>query len=270
MSIGTLYVCASPIGNYKDTSQRLIDTIESVDHVAAEDTRVTGLLLQHIGIKRPLIRVEKHNEAKQISHVLSLLNNGESIALLSDAGTPAISDPGSYLVQNCVEAGVRIVPIPGPSAVTAVLSVAGVPADAFHFLGFLPKKDAERETLFKTWPSVPTVYFETGKRIESSLAAAHQQLDISRLVIAKELTKDYETIWYSYEEWQKDISADPAKLKGEWVLLIQGRPKTSDSSSLDWAKELLDAGFSQKQILLIGQKYHGYKRNELYALLNEL
>ena len=144
MKNGCLYVVATPIGNLSDISQRAVDTLKSVDLIAAEDTRHSRKLLTHHGISRPLLSYHEHNKRKQAPHILTLLQEGQQIALVSDAGTPGISDPGYYLLQLLIEHDIPIVPIPGPTAVIAALSVAGLPTDRFVFEGFLPPKGGKR------------------------------------------------------------------------------------------------------------------------------
>lgn len=223
---GTLHVVATPIGNLADLSPRAQETLRSVDAVCAEDTRHTRQLLAHFGIERPLLALHEHNEAEVAAKLVARLAAGESLALVSDAGTPLVSDPGYRLVRAAREAGLRVSPVPGPSAIIAALSVAGLPSDRFAFEGFLPAKSgARRDRLAALAGETRTlVFYESSHRIVESLADARSAFgDDRRAVLARELTKLFETVLDGrLVELQAVVEADANQRKGEFVLLVEG------------------------------------------------
>jgi len=193
---GTLYVVATPIGNLEDLSVRAGRVLNEVDVIACEDTRHTRLLLQRHGIARPLVSYHEHNEQTRAPELLRRLVAGESVALVSDAGTPVLSDPGFTLVQQAIAAGVPVVAVPGPSAITAALSVAGLPTDRFLFLGFLPRKAGERRRALAEVATIPwtLVLFEAPHRMAQTLRDLHATLGDRQIVVVRELTKKFEEI----------------------------------------------------------------------------
>src|SRR5690606_36802588 len=194
---GTLHVVATPIGHLADLSPRALETLRAVAAVCAEDTRHTRQLLAHFGIERPLLALHEHNEAEVADRLVARLAAGDSLALVSDAGTPLVSDPGFRLVRAAREAGIRVSPVPGPSAIVAALSVAGLPSDRFSFEGFLPAKSgARRERLAALAADARTlVFYESSHRIVESLADFRTVFgDGRRAVLARELTKLFETV----------------------------------------------------------------------------
>ncbi|HEX2083323.1 MAG TPA: 16S rRNA (cytidine(1402)-2'-O)-methyltransferase [Xanthomonadaceae bacterium] len=223
---GTLFVVATPIGNLADLSPRALDTLKSVDAVCAEDTRHTRQLLAHFGIERPLLALHEHNEGEQAERLVARLQAGESLAIVSDAGTPLVSDPGFRLVRAAREAGVRVSPVPGPSALIAALSVAGLPSDRFVFEGFLPAKaSARRERLAQLAAEPRTlILYESAHRIADALADCVAAFGASRrAVLARELTKLFETVLDApLAQLQAQVEADPNQRRGEFVLLVQG------------------------------------------------
>lgn len=197
---GTLYLIATPIGNLKDLTERAKETLNAVDLILAEDTRKSGLLLRHFEIKKPLNSFFEHNETSRIEKVLSDLKNGKSIALLTDAGTPTISDPGYKLVREAVSLGINVVGIPGASAVTLALSVSGLPTDKFLFLGFLPKKEGQKRnyfseliTRFSDFP-VTLIAFESPYRLIETLEVLNGIKPETKIAVCRELTKMYEEV----------------------------------------------------------------------------
>jgi 16S rRNA (cytidine1402-2'-O)-methyltransferase len=223
---GTLHVVATPIGNLGDLSPRAIDTLRAVAAICAEDTRHTRQLLSHYGIEQTLIALHEHNEAGLAERIVARLRAGESLALVSDAGTPLVSDPGFRLVAAARAAGIKVSPIPGPSALIAALSVAGLPSDRFAFEGFLPAKaGARRERLAELAAEPRTlIFYESSHRIEDTLADAVAVIGADRpAAIARELTKLFETVLSgSLGELHARVAADADQRKGEFVLLIQG------------------------------------------------
>ncbi len=220
-SSGTLYPVATPIGNLGDLSDRAKQVLTSVDLVACEDTRRTGKLLQELGLSKKLFSYHDHNEAHKAPQVLEQLLAGQNIALVSDAGTPCIHDPGFRLVRAAHGAGVRIVPVPGPSAVTTLLSAVGVGGSQFFFAGYLAKKSARLERDLTMWSSwgVPVVFFETGPRIRKTLKIFQKCIPDYKVFLGRELTKTFEEI--RMVSLQDENIADTIKEKGEFVGLIE-------------------------------------------------
>jgi 16S rRNA (cytidine1402-2'-O)-methyltransferase len=223
---GTLHVVATPIGNLGDLSPRALDTLRAVSAICAEDTRHTRQLLSHYGIEQTLVALHEHNEAGLVERIVARLRAGESLALVSDAGTPLVSDPGFRLVAAARAAGIKVSPIPGPSALIAALSVAGLPCDHFAFEGFLPAKaGARRERLAELAAEPRTlIFYESSHRIEEALADAVTVIGAERpAAIARELTKLFETVLSgTLGELHARVAADSDQRKGEFVLLIQG------------------------------------------------
>ncbi|WP_293715094.1 16S rRNA (cytidine(1402)-2'-O)-methyltransferase [Stenotrophomonas sp. UBA7606] len=222
----TLYVVATPIGNLADLSPRAQEVLRSVAAICAEDTRHTGQLLSHFGISKPLVALHDHNEEAMAERVVSRLLGGESLAVVSDAGTPLVSDPGFRLVRAARAAGVRVSPIPGACAAIAALSVAGLPSDRFVFEGFLPAKGAaRRERLNKLAAETGTlVFYESSHRIAESLADMVAAFGAERpAVVARELTKLFETVLDgSLEQLLAKVLGDDNQRKGEFVVMVQG------------------------------------------------
>lgn len=222
----TLYVVATPIGNLGDLSPRAQEVLRSVAAICAEDTRHTGQLLSHFGISKPLVALHDHNEEAMAERVVARLLGGESLAVVSDAGTPLVSDPGFRLVRAARAAGVRVSPIPGACAAIAALSVAGLPSDRFVFEGFLPAKGAaRRERLNKLAAETGTlVFYESSHRIAESLADMVGAFGAERpAVVARELTKLFETVLDgSLEQLLAKVLADDNQRKGEFVVMVQG------------------------------------------------
>ncbi|HEY4531158.1 MAG TPA: 16S rRNA (cytidine(1402)-2'-O)-methyltransferase [Luteimonas sp.] len=230
---GTLHVVATPIGNLADLSPRALDTLRTVAAVCAEDTRHTRQLLAHFGIERPLLALHEHNEADVADRLVARMLGGDSLALVSDAGTPLVSDPGFRLVRAAREAGVRVSPVPGPSAIIAALSVAGLPSDRFAFEGFLPAKaGARRERLAALAGETRTlVFYESSHRIADTLADCVAAFGAERpAVLARELTKLFETVLDgSLAALQARVDADANQRKGEFALLVQGAAGDADA-----------------------------------------
>ena len=259
---GTLWICATPIGNLGDCSQRLRDTFAQADLIAAEDTRVTQKLLAHFGLKKPLLSLQKFNEAQRVHTLIDKLNTGQNIALVSDAGTPNIADPGALVVAKIREAGFTISPIPGPSALTAFLSVCGTLTNQFYFAGFLPRKAAELVSVTETAPEAPFVFFEAANRLDFALETLHNARPIARLTLAKELTKTFETlITGTFEGTLTQFKA--LSPKGEWLGLIDWAP-TPPKPLAPVIAHLKTLGLSTRQIIGVATTLLNYPKNQVY------
>ncbi|MEP1443409.1 MAG: 16S rRNA (cytidine(1402)-2'-O)-methyltransferase [Hyphomicrobiales bacterium] len=232
-----LYIVATPIGNLGDITLRALNVLQNADAIACEDTRVTGKLLKHFGIKTKMIAYHDHNAEKQSPFIMTLLGEGKSVALVSDAGTPLVSDPGYRLIKDAIVQEYKVVPLPGASAPITALSAAGLPNDAFLFAGFLPPKQAARRVRLEAWATTPAtlIFFESPRRIAATLQDAAHVLGGSRqAVVARELTKLFETFRRaSLEELAASFAEEPTP-KGEIVLLIEPvKERSIDIESVD-------------------------------------
>ena len=228
---GTLYIVSTPIGNREDITLRALRILKEVDLIAAEDTRHTGHLLKHFGIQTPLTSYFEGNELRKKEFILSKLTQGERVALVSDAGTPGISDPGFRLIRTAIEQEIPIVPIPGVSAVIAALSVSGLPTDAFVFRGFLPHKTKRRRDLLEELADVreTLIFYESPHRISETLRDIYEVLGDRKIVLTRELTKIYEEVLRGkVSEIQLQIGE--RKLKGEITLVISGKTRCEKDS----------------------------------------
>ena len=223
---GTLYIVSTPIGNLEDITLRALRILKEVDLIAAEDTRHTGILLKHFGIRKPLTSYFEGNELKKKELILSRLKQGDQIALVSDAGTPGISDPGFRLIRLAIENQIQIIPIPGPSAVITALSIAGLPTDSFFFKGFLPHKSKKRRELFQQFEEVreTLIFYESPHRISETLQDILDIFGDREMVLTRELTKIYEEVLRGKAgEILNQIGEK--KLKGEITLVISGKTR---------------------------------------------
>lgn len=268
---GTLYIVATPIGNLGDISQRAIDVLSQVDWVAAEDTRHSQKLLQHLGVQAKLISLHDHNEKMRSEDLLVRLQAGESGALISDAGTPLISDPGYHLVKTLRDQNVMVRPIPGASAMISALSVAGLPTDRFSFEGFLPAKSQTRLNQLQALAleTRTMVFYESPHRILESLAALAEALGSERAMMAgREMTKQFEEfVSGRIPEVLDYFSSHPDKVRGEFVLVVSGAPEQQAAEASEWDDLigiLLAQSLPVKQIAEIVAEYYQVKKNAVY------
>ncbi|MFD2178804.1 16S rRNA (cytidine(1402)-2'-O)-methyltransferase [Veronia pacifica] len=270
VDVSTLYIVPTPIGNLGDISQRALSVLSHVDLIAAEDTRHTGKLLSHFGIATRTYALHDHNEQQKADTLIQRLQGGESIALVSDAGTPLISDPGYHLVHRCRAAGVRVVPLPGACAIITALSASGLPSDRFSFEGFLPPKSKGRQDKFTELASDPRtmIFYESPHRILDALADMKHVLgDDRKVVLARELTKTYETIHGApLGELIPWLEEDTNRIRGEMVLLVAGhRAEKSDlPPESTRALSLLAAELPLKKAAALTAELYQVKKNALY------
>lgn len=271
---GRLDVVATPIGNLGDASRRMREVLAAADLVVAEDTRRTGRLLAQFGIDRPLLALHDHNEAEVVPSLVARMQGGERLALVSDAGTPAISDPGFRLVRATLEAGLLASPVPGPVALVAALSVSGLPTDRFAFEGFPPAKPKARLEAFRALADEPRtlVFYEAVHRIEASLADAAEAFGGARpAFLARELTKLHEQcLPGTLSDLLEAVSTGRVPAKGEFVLAIRGRAAAGDEERVrvgasELMRRLLAAGMARGDAARLVAGVSGLSRNGLYA-----
>lgn len=269
--ISTLYIVPTPIGNLGDITQRAVDVLSSVDVIAAEDTRHTGKLLSHLNIHTKTFALHDHNEQQKAHVLVERLLSGQSIALVSDAGTPLISDPGYHLVSQCRQAGVKVVPLPGACAVITALSASGLPSDSFSFEGFLPAKSKGRKDKFLEIAKAhrTCIFYESPHRILESLNDMLSVLGAEReVVLAREITKTFETIQGmplgELVEWVKQ---DSNQQRGEMVLLVHGHREDRQSELPDEATRtlaILTKELPLKKAAALAAEIYNLKKNALY------
>ena len=270
--MGTLYVVATPIGNLDDISARALRILREVALIAAEDTRHSARLMQHFGINTPLAACHEHNEREQGSHFIARLLAGGDVALISDAGTPLISDPGYHLVRNARAAGIRVVPVPGPSALIAALSAAGLPSDRFIFEGFLPAKTAGRRARLEAVKEEPRtlIFYEAPHRILECLEDMQAVFGAERpAVLARELSKTFETLkGLPLAELSAWVAADSNQQRGECVVLVAGwqAPEGEDALSVEALRvlDLLLQEMPLKRAAALAAEITGVRKNLLY------
>ena len=272
---GTLYVIATPIGNLEDITFRAVRILrEQVATIACEDTRQTRKLLDHYQIKKPLISYHEHNEASRTAEILDSLERGESVGLVSDAGTPLVSDPGYRVVKAAVDRGFSVVPLPGPSAVLAALAASGLPTDEFRFIGFLPSKaGARRKALLEIKGASGTVVaYESPHRILDTLAEMAEIFGNAPVVLGRELTKIHEEFLRGSAESIREQLAKRTSVKGEITLVIR-RQERSTSSLADPIAEVLrletEQGLNRMEAVKAVAKQLGVPKREVYRLAAE-
>jgi 16S rRNA (cytidine1402-2'-O)-methyltransferase len=270
---GTLYVVATPIGNLQDITLRALEILKAVDIIAAEDTRHTAGLLSHFAIQKKLIAVHDHNEQKAAQQLVIRLQAGESVALVTDAGTPGVSDPGALVVNVVRGAGIRVVPIPGASAVITALSAAGIADNGFMFYGFLPASGSQRRKTLESLKTqaVTLVFYEAPHRVIESVTDMVAVLGAERrLTIARELTKTFETFHQcKLGDAIAFLQDDPNQQRGEFVLLVEAEMATQAgpvSEESERILKLLIAEIPLKQAVKLAAEITGAKKNALYEL----
>ncbi|HIQ81152.1 MAG TPA: 16S rRNA (cytidine(1402)-2'-O)-methyltransferase [Candidatus Scatavimonas merdigallinarum] len=270
---GTLYVVGTPIGNLGDLSPRALQTLRDVDFIAAEDTRVTLKLLNHFSIKKPLISYFEHNKLQRGDVICTRIESGENCALVTDAGMPAISDPGEDLVRQCAQRGIQAIVVPGPSAVVSALALSALPTGRFTFEGFLSmNKKNRREHLAQLKEETRTmVFYEAPHKLSHTLADLYQTFGDRRLSIVRELTKVHEqVIRTTLKDAVQRYAQDP--LKGELVLIIEGKPQERPQpcpfdQALLLAQEYTQQGMSTSEAAKTAAKFTGLKKGDLYKAL---
>ena len=270
ISASTLYIVPTPIGNLGDITQRALAVLNSVDLIAAEDTRHTGLLLQHFAITAKMFPLHDHNEQQKAEHLLSKLQEGQTIALVSDAGTPLINDPGYHLVRRCREAGIRVVPLPGACAAITALCAAGLPSDRFCYEGFLPAKTKSRKDTLQALIEEPRtlIVYESTHRLIDSLQDMVEVWGPQRyVVLARELTKTWENIHGApvgeLLAWVQEVET---RRRGEMVLIVEGHKLDTEALPAEALRTLalLQKELPLKKAAALAAEIHGVKKNALY------
>jgi 16S rRNA (cytidine1402-2'-O)-methyltransferase len=268
---GCLYVVATPIGNLEDITFRAVRVLKEVNWIACEDTRTTHRLLEHYGIRTPSISYHEHNEAERTEDLIARLAQGEKGALVSDAGTPLVSDPGYRLVHAAVEAGIRVEALPGPSALLTALAVSGLPTDQFHFGGFLPAKQGQRKRFLESLRDEPAtlIFYETPHRILEALEDIAGVVGTRNVVVARELTKVYEEVLRGTADEIRAALAGRDAVRGEFVVLIsKALENIEDDTPIEEAIGLLvSAGVSRMDAMKSVARQRGLSKREVYKLV---
>lgn len=272
---GTLYVVATPIGNLSDISDRMRHTLAKVSKIAAEDTRRTKQLLSHIGVDTPCFSFHDHNERQKLEWLVQLLEEGKSIALVSDAGTPLISDPGYPLVSELRKRNMKVVAVPGPCALVTALSISGLPSDRFIFEGFLPSKSGARIASLSNMKNetATSIFYESSHRIKACIEDMEVVFGPERqVVIARELTKTFETVLDApLKQLNKVMATDPNQSKGEFVVMVRGESRKKEELSKEsrtLATKLAEY-LPKKQAAKIVSEVYQDKKNRIYQYLLE-
>ncbi len=271
---GTLYVVGTPIGNLGDFSPRAVQTLSDVDFIAAEDTRVTIKLLNHFEIKKPMVSYYEHNKVQRSDHIINRMIQGENCALVTDAGMPAISDPGIDLVAQCHENNIPVVSVPGPSAIITAAAISGMDVSRFTFEGFLTvNKPKRREHLEEVKDEKRTmIFYEAPHKLAATLNDMYEYFGDRNIGIIKELTKIHETVELTTLQEAKDKYTD-TKLKGEYVLIIEGKKQEKNrfdiSDGIAIAKKYIDDGMSQSDAANKAARDTGLNKGDIYKLLTK-
>lgn len=273
MKSGVLYVVATPIGNLEDITVRALDVLRRVDVVACEDTRTTRVLLQRWDIDARTMSLHRFSEARKVDKVIDLLGRGLDVALVSDAGTPAVSDPGSRVVRAALDAGFAVTPIPGPSSIVAALSVSGTDGSAFVYLGYAPRKNDDRRRFFERIRADErtSVFFETPLRIRLSLRVAAEVLGARRIVLLRELTKLHEEVLQGTAAEVLARLEDRPAIKGEIVVVVEGAEGPEPAADLsDIVQTLMEQGLTGKRLASEAHDRFRVKRGDAYRRFLEL
>lgn len=269
-----LYLVATPIGNLGDVTVRALETFAAADIVACEDTRVTRILLERYGIRRKMIAYHEHNEAEAASRLVAAVQDGRSVALASDAGTPLVSDPGYRLVQEAIKEGVRVVPIPGASAVLSALTVSGLPNDTFMFAGFLPVKAGQKKSRIEALADVPAtlIFYESPRRLADTLEVMAAVLGDREAVVARELTKTFEELRRGSLPELAAHYAQTGAPKGEVVLCVAPPGERAEPSKADTDQMLIGLAAEMSAAKAAGEaaRMTGQKKSDLYQRLLKL
>lgn len=264
-----LYLLATPIGNLEEISPRTKNIIEQAEYIACEDTRNSGLLLSRLGFDKKLISCHEHNEEQASEQIVRLLNEGKKVAYMSDAGYPAISDPGSRLVANCLANGIKVATVSGPNAALNALASSGLDSTHFYFHGFLSAKPSERDTELEQIKNrkETVIFYESPHRIKKTLTALYESLGERKAVIARELTKAHEE--YIRGNLKEFLDLDETTLKGEMVIIVEGdksQPVVSEEAILEQLKSLLDEGLRSKEAIKKTAELLSVNKNQVYSL----
>ena len=273
MAVAELFIVATPIGNLGDITARAVATLSQVDLIAAEDTRHSRVLLTSLGVDRPLVTLHEHNEDSMALELVERLLGGESVALISDAGTPLLSDPGFRLVRLAIENQIKVVPLPGPSAIVTALSVAGIATDRFVFEGFLPARQSARSARLTALSreARTLVFFESSHRIVDCLVDMVSTLEADRqIALCREMTKQFETVLRgSVEQVLESVRADSNQEKGEFVLVVAGAKEADDekmAAAVIMARALQEF-LSTSQAARVAAKLSGVSRRDVYEFI---
>ncbi len=278
MAAGVLYIVATPIGNLEDITLRALRVLKEVDVIAAEDTRHSRKLLTHYNISKPIISYWREKEKPRAEDVIRRLKAGQDVALISDAGTPGVSDPGAVLIKMAIDEGIHIIPIPGPSALIAALSVSGLLTDNFVFMGFLPLKEKRRKTIDDLrFDERTLIFYEAPHRLLKTLSDISEILGERRIALVKELTKLYEEVRRgSISDILNELEMDAAetvsqgrhsRIQGEYVIVVEGRPEEERHSESDALLEigaLMKKGLGRKEAVKRVAAEYGLSKKELY------
>ncbi|MDQ7784769.1 MAG: 16S rRNA (cytidine(1402)-2'-O)-methyltransferase [Desulfomonilaceae bacterium] len=270
---GILYVVATPIGNLSDITQRAVEVLRSAHLIACEDTRKSRTLLQRRQISTEVMSLHKFSEARKTQAILERLERGENVALISDAGTPALSDPGTMLVRAARVSGYRVTPIPGASAITAALSVSGMDASSFVYLGFAPRKDDQRARFFNEilLEDRTCIFFESPKRLTDSLRVAARILGGTHMVVMRELTKIHEEMLHGSASEILGFLEMRESVRGEIIVVVEGSVRQADSVDLERAVEtLMQEGFTGKKLADEARRRYGVRKSDAYDKFLEL
>lgn len=270
---GTLYLCPTPIGNLEDITLRVIRTLSEVDLIAAEDTRHTLKLLNHLDIKKPMISYFEHNKIERGEEIISKLESGLNVALVTDAGMPAISDPGEVLVAQCIEKGIKVVPLPGPNAALTALIASGLSASRFSFQGFLTVNKRARNEHLSVAAKLPDtlIFYEAPHKLKSTLADMLSVFGNRKISLCRELTKTFEEFIRTDLEGAVKLYEEKSP-KGEYVLIIEGftediTEEFEDVSLEELYKSYIDEGIDEKEALKKAAKNKGISKRDAYAIL---